>query len=572
MSMCIEGRYINFGIAEISVLIIGVSACVGDGIESIEEGDYANTEQLRSFEEEEELTDNNDASSAPAWGGSARPEGRLNADFNGDGYADLVIGVTFEVIHGEQSGAVNVLYGSEEGLTGDDDQFWYQDKSGVKGSAEDGDRFSEALAVGDFDGDGYDDLAIGVPNENVDSVEGAGAVNVLYGSEDGLKSGGDQLWHQDSTDIRNTAEPQDSFGSALASGDFNGDGRDDLAIGVPLEDVIGEKNAGMVNVIYGSSSGLTSAGNQAFHQKLFLVGARSEAFDFFGGALAAGDFNGDGRDDLAIGVAGEDLDSLAGAGEVNVLYGTGIGLSVIGYQIWNEDTPHVDGLAESFDRFGEVLSAGDFNHDGRDDLVIGIPGEDFGSTQDTGAINVIYGSGVGLAVGPWAAVDNQIWHQAIPGVDGLADPFDQFGWSLAVGDFDRDGTDDLAIGVPFENLSEINNGGLVNVLYGATGEGLSGDGDQLWHQNIRGIKDSAEANDLFGFALTAGDYDGDGAADLAIGVPDEDIGPLTDAGAINVIYGGGSGLRSPGDQVWHQDVEGVHARAEEGDGFGYSLR
>jgi len=110
---------------------------------------------------------------------------------------------------------------------------------------------------GDFNGDGYMDLAIGVPGEDV-NANNAGAVNVIYGSSSGLHKSlakADQIWSQDSSGIIGTAGLDDNFGSSLTAGDFNNDGFDDLAIGVPGEDV-NANNAGAVNVIYGSSSAL----------------------------------------------------------------------------------------------------------------------------------------------------------------------------------------------------------------------------------------------------------------------------------------------------------------------------
>ena len=83
---------------------------------------------------------------------------------------------------------------------------------------------------GDFNDDGYDDLAVGVPYEDVGAIANAGAVNVIYGSPNGLTPAGDQLWHQDSPGILGRAEANDRFGAALAAGDFNGDGLTDFMI------------------------------------------------------------------------------------------------------------------------------------------------------------------------------------------------------------------------------------------------------------------------------------------------------------------------------------------------------
>src|SRR5688572_28789781 len=184
---------------------------------------------------------------------AAPPEARAATthppDFNGDGHADLAVGVVGE---NGLTGAVNVIYGSASGLsttTAPLPQLFTQDSVNVPEVAEGGDAFGGSLAWGDFNGDAFDDLAVGVPGENSD----AGAVNVIYGSASGLSTTTaplPQLFTQDSVNVPEVAEGGDSFGWALAAGDFNGDARDDLAVGVPFENGF----AGAVNVIYGSAS------------------------------------------------------------------------------------------------------------------------------------------------------------------------------------------------------------------------------------------------------------------------------------------------------------------------------
>src|SRR5262249_53418060 len=159
-----------------------------------------------------------------------------------------------------------------------------------------------ALATGDFNGDGRDDLAIGVILENVGSVVDVGATNVIYGSASGLTASGDQFWTLDSSQLFHAVDTGAHFGKALAAGDFNSDGRDDLAIGAPGEsfDNIGTvTGAGMVEVIYGSSAKLTASGNDQF--TTLQLGHTPSTNGAFGSSLSAGDFDGDGYDDLAIG-------------------------------------------------------------------------------------------------------------------------------------------------------------------------------------------------------------------------------------------------------------------------------
>jgi hypothetical protein len=112
--------------------------------------------------------------------------------------------------------------------------------------------------------------------------------------------------------------------------------------------------------------------------------------------------------------------------------------------------------------------------------------------------------------------------------------------------------------------------GAVNVLYGSL-TALTATGDQYWHQNRVGIENTNEANDHSGYALAAGDFDRDGDADLAIGVPDEDIGSVDDGGAVHILTGSPTGITAPGDQFWDQGIAGVNGTLERDDRFGAAL-
>ncbi len=282
----------------------------------------------------------------------AAPPG-ASRDFNGDGFDDLAIGIPEEQIDGEDAcGAVQVFYGSADGVTTVDDQFWHQNRNNIRGACEVDDVFGQAIAWGDFDDDGFDDLAIGIPNEDVNGVGDAGAVAVLYGSPSGLRSDGNQLWSQDSSGIRDDPEQGDAFGARLATGDFNGDGFDDLAIGVLEESIDGVNDAGALHVIFGTSNGLDEAGDQFLHQNTLGVEDDAEDLDFFATSLAAGDFDRDGRDDLAVGVQREDIGAIADGGAMHVFYGSNNGLKVSNDQFWHQDAPGVDDLVEPNDQLG----------------------------------------------------------------------------------------------------------------------------------------------------------------------------------------------------------------------------
>ncbi len=431
-------------------------------------------------------------------------------DFDGDGRADLAVGVPYESVGSTaNAGVVHVLYGGPGGLSASGNQLWHQDVPEIDGAVETGDQFGWALAVGDFNGDGRDDLAVGVPYENVGSTTDAGVVHVLYGGPGGLSASGNQLWRQGAGGVLEAAEADDFFGRALTAGDFNGDGRADLAVGVPFEDItIGSvtyADVGAVNVLYGGSSGLSASGNQLWHQDVPEIDGAVGAGDQFGFALTAGDFSGDGRADLAVGVPLEDVGSTTNAGAVNVLYGGSSGLSASGNQLWRQGAGGVLEAAEADDFFGRALTAGDFNGDGRADLAVGVPLEDIpiGSVTyaDAGAVNVLYGGSSGLS-----ATGDQLWHQGVPGIDGAVETGDQFGRALAAGDFSGDGRADLAVGVPFEDITigsvTYVDAGAVAVLYGGS-SGLSATGDQLWYQDVSGIEGMSETGDQFGRALAA---------------------------------------------------------------------
>ena len=230
-----------------------------------------------------------------------------------------------------------------------------------------------ATVWADFNGDGFDDLAIGAPGED----SGAGLVHVLYGSATGLTATGSQTWGQTILGTDNS-EAGDNFGAALAAGDYNNDGRSDLAVGVPGEDIGAATDAGLVHFILGSATGLTGSGDYVMHEDINRVRDICETGDFFGKSLAAGDFDNDGFVDLGVGVPGQDIPGKVDAGGVHVFYGGGTGIKPPGNQTFNLDSPAMSGTATAGDGYGSALSTGDYNGDGRADLTIGAPSYDSG--------------------------------------------------------------------------------------------------------------------------------------------------------------------------------------------------
>ncbi len=483
------------------------------------------------------------------------------------------------------------------------------------------------LAVwADFNNDGYGDLAVGVVGEEVNGVTHAGAVNVIYGTASGLASAGNEIWHLDSPGLLGDPTAYDFFGAELASGDFDADGYDDLAIGAPDADISGLPSSGAVWTLYGTAGGLTATGSERLHQDNPRVRDSAEFGDRFGASLAAADFDNDGYTDLAVGIPGEDIFAVNAAGAVQIFYGLHVGLSAPGNIIIHQDSPFVPGVAQTDDEFGVTLATGDINGDGRADLVVGVPseeidgdinagqmhilfgavngittngsefwyhsahepgdryghalavgdfnddgyddvitgspGEDIGDIVDAGMITIGYGSAGGLT-----EAGSTNWSQADLG-GSTNEAGDQFGFSFAVGDFGGDGDDDLAIGTPYEDVGAIVDAGSISVFYAPFGMV----GSQYFTQGASiGNGTLSESDDWFGYSLSAGNFDGDGFGDLAISTPLKDIGAFVNAGVVNVLYGqagGGGGLSATGSQLWHQDSPGIQGVAETGDVFG----
>jgi hypothetical protein len=479
----------------------------------------------------------------------ATPKAALPSDFNGDGYADLAIGVPDEDVGTRQNaGSVNVLYGSSTGLTAGGDQSWSQDSARIIGASERYDRFGETLASGDFDRDGYADLAVGVPGEE-HSGGGfdVGAVAVLHGSASGLAATSDQLITAGAPEISVCCG---AFGSSLAAADFDGDGYWDLAVG-SRRPVDGLRWAGAVEILFGSPIGLMTNGRVLLSQATAGVPGDPAEEALFGDTLAAGDLDGDGYADLAASVKGG----------VITLYGEAAGVDGARGQLWDVGPP-----ALSTPRVGDFnLEVGDFDGDGRGDLAIGDPYEELQPGVEIGAVDVLYGSPTGLT-----ADSSQRWHQDVPGVPGANEEHDRFGSALAAGDFDGDGRDDLAIGVRAESFGSVDSAGDVIVLRGSAA-GLTATGAVSFSQNSPGVPNTAETNDRFGSRLASANYGRSRYADLVVGVRDENVGRIKDAGMINVLYGRSTGLSGMNAQGWSQDSTGVLGNAEEFDYFGSAL-
>lgn len=492
--------------------------------------------------------------------------GNHQCDFNNDGYDDAAIGVGGEAVGSLNSaGAVNVLYGSVDKLTSIGDQLWTQDSPGLDDVAESNDYFGLAVECGDFNNDTYADLVIASPLEDVGAATDAGAVHLLFGSAGGL-TGNDSLFlHRDVTGVAGQAATADRWGWSLAAGDFNGDGRDDLAVGSYGDDFSGLIDAGSVQVFYGYAGGLSTSNDRIWHRNKAGIRGVAATGESFAWSLAAGDFDNNGYDDLAIGAPHDTISTRFATGSVSVIYGSAAGLTKAGDDLFHRGTRGIAGPLRGGDNFGHALATGDFDNDGFDELAIGVPYDDVGTKLNAGSVQVLRGGSNGLRT-----AGDKIWHRATSGIRGATDHSDHFGFSLTTGRFNSGGYYDLAIGVYRDNIGTVGGAGSVHVLYGA-GSGLTAAGDQIWHQNRRGVNGANETADYYGWSVAAGDFNGNGIHDLLIGVPLEDLQTMTDAGRVGVIYGRSGGLAARGDQTWSQNSAGIHGVAETGDYMGRNV-
>ncbi|MGW3989881.1 FG-GAP-like repeat-containing protein [Streptomyces sp. NPDC004830] len=214
--------------------------------------------------------------------------GGVVADVNKDGYGDFVARQVDHVseMMDYDAGAVRVVYGSANGPSTRTARIT-QNSAGVPGTDEAGDnyrnfgdQFGYSLAAGDVTGDGYPDIAVGVPGEDVGSVREAGAVVLLKGGPSGLTGSGAQAFHQSTSGVPGVSETSDNFGRTVLLADVNANNRADLIAAAPLEDGT-YKDSGAVWVLRGSKAGATtnnitsfSPGSLGAPQKEALFGQR----------------------------------------------------------------------------------------------------------------------------------------------------------------------------------------------------------------------------------------------------------------------------------------------------------
>ncbi|MCG5440312.1 FG-GAP-like repeat-containing protein [Micromonospora foliorum] len=488
-----------------------------------------------------------------------RGTGVGRSDFDGDGVDDIAVtSYPFEYnLPLDPTGVVSVRYSSAPKV-----DYLMGVMSGGGGSY----AFGMALVAGDFNGDRFDDLAIGNPDEpDPKNQTHAGGVWVIPGSGTGLVVDSAIHFNQDSPGVPDSPEGFDQFGGALAAGDINGDGREDLAVGAWGEAIGSKAMAGAVTVLFGGSAGLTATGAQHLHQDLAAVPGAAEANDQFGYTLAIGKVDNNKYHDLVIGAPREnDGVSWDGTGMVTLMWGSPSGVSLTSAtSVTGAAIEPNDGTGTVAWYLGDAVAVGDVNGDGLGEVVVGASGA---QTPDIngGLIAAFPGRAAGLS-----SSGVQVITQRTAGVPGDPASDERFGGVLAVGDVTGDGRADVLVGAPGDQIGTRAGAGSVTLLKGSAG-GLTGSGAQAFDQNHSAVPDASETGDRFGSSIALLNLDRTGGLDALVASPGEEVsGDLGGypSGVVNPFYGAAGGL-VPQNKTW----SGLSERPEVASLLNYGLR
>ncbi|HYI18528.1 MAG TPA: putative Ig domain-containing protein [Solirubrobacteraceae bacterium] len=442
-------------------------------------------------------------------------------DFDGDGLADLIAGsdgdggqgVAWVVLGRPGRGPVDLSAPAPRAVR-------------IDGAGDDG-AGSGVAGVGDVDGDGFDDVAVGASSAMPYGRFRAGSIYLVRGRPG---EGGDvDLAASDPVLVRiDGAAPDHGLDTAARAGDFDGDGREDLLVSSAQIDNNGRTSSGSVYVLSGDALGGGVIDLAAPGDALLLRIDGAEEFDTLGAAestAALGDFNGDGRDDIALGAGGAGNNERQSSGSVYVVFGTPA-TGVLDLLALGPAGLRIDGAAED-DRLGFAVSAApDLDADGLADVLIG--------ANDAGAGGAAYLVQGGRPAGVLDLADPDA---GVLRFDGSAE--ESAGDAVASpGDVNGDGVGDLLVGAEDADANDRQQSGTVYVVFGSdalppvTGLADLGDG---------GFRiDAAQENGFAGeLAVGPGDFNGDGRDDVATAGEFTDVGELGDAGRVDVVYGFG---------------------------------
>ncbi|MEU6676335.1 FG-GAP-like repeat-containing protein [Streptomyces sp. NPDC046925] len=417
----------------------------------------------------------------------------VREDFDGDGYQDVAVAAPGAKVGGHVwAGYITIRYGSAQGIDAARTTVISQDSPGVPGASGDNQGFGYAMIARDLDGDGLTDLGLVTreyrPEDNV-----GGSVIVLWGRKSGITGEGA---------VRVGAPANAQVGEDITAGDFDNDGHTDLFMR-------NGDDYDYHDVLYGP---FERDGAPAREQQVKVYSTDNSI-----NSTAAGDFNGDGIEDLATFYVYENH---AEGGKLWL--GTKSGLSTVPQRL--------DSAAGT--------AVADFDQDGYADLATRIfpNGDTEGTEEDPGTVKIYYGSPSGPS-----QTRTQTITQNTAGVPGASEKGDQFGGRLSTGDTNGDGYPDLAVGVPGEAIGTKAKAGAVVVLKSGR-NGLTGTGAQAFHQDTADVPGVAESGDRFGGSVRLLDVTGDGKADLTAGAPGENLGSVVNGGAVWLLRGSASGV------------------------------
>ena len=430
------------------------------------------------------------------------------------------------------------------------------------------DASGRAVAMADLDGDGYNDIIIGsIGTDGLGNVKAnSGSVDIIWGDTRANLGASKDLVSQSDVHI-DGADTGDQTGTFVVAGDFDGDGRADLAIGAALGDGPGNirLDCGDVYIFYGRARAAWTGLNSVTQRDVVVYGA--DPGDNSGISLAVGDVDADGLKDLLIG--GSSMDGPANgknaAGGVHLLWG---GPRPEGGAVDLGSVVLIDG-ADAGDLAGRSLACGDLDGDGFGDIMIGVPngGGPGNIRAQGGEVAVIWGRSK-LAMGEHKdlATDTDM-------VVYGADAGDNAGTSVAVADYDGDGFGDLVVGEPLgDAVSNTKiNAGEVYLIYGKVRGSWPASTDLL--AGIVGIGKGfvgTETGDLLGNCVIGGDMDGDGKGEVVLDatLADGNANARLSCGEIYLFFGG---LRTSTPDMINNVTTALNVRvigAESGDRAG----